>query len=45
MGWRIDYIFATPPLAKKCRRVWIDKEARGAQKPSDHTFLVAEFSL
>jgi exodeoxyribonuclease-3 len=45
MGWRIDYILGTAPLAKKCRRVWIDKEPRGAQKPSDHTFLVAEFSL
>lgn len=44
MGWRIDYILATEPLAKKCRRVWIDKEPRAAQKPSDHTFLVAEFS-
>ena len=45
MGWRIDYILVTEALAKKCRRVWIDKEPRGAQKPSDHTFLVAEFAL
>ena len=45
MGWRIDYIFATPPLAQKCKRVWIDLEARTAEKPSDHTFLVAEFEM
>lgn len=45
MGWRIDYIFATPPLAQKCKNVWIDLEARTAEKPSDHTFLVAEFDL
>jgi exodeoxyribonuclease-3 len=45
MGWRIDYIFATPPLAQKSKRVWIDLEARTAEKPSDHTFLVAEFEI
>ena len=43
MGWRIDYILATPPLAKKSQKAWIDTGPRGAEKPSDHTFLVAEF--
>ena len=43
MGWRIDYIFATKPLAQKSTRVRIDKEPRTREKPSDHTFLVAEF--
>ena len=43
MGWRIDYILATRPLAEKSRVVWIDTEARTRQKPSDHAFLVAEF--
>jgi len=43
MGWRIDYILATAPVAEKSKRVWIDKEARLRPKPSDHTFLVAEF--
>jgi exodeoxyribonuclease-3 len=45
LGWRIDYIFATPPLARKCGSVWIDLNARAAEKPSDHTFLVAEFDI
>jgi exodeoxyribonuclease-3 len=45
MGWRIDYIFATKPLAEKSTRVWIDKEPRTREKPSDHTFLIAEFDL
>ncbi|MBN1625474.1 MAG: exodeoxyribonuclease III [Deltaproteobacteria bacterium] len=45
MGWRIDYIFATKPLADKLTRVWIDKEPRAREKPSDHTFLVAEFDV
>jgi exodeoxyribonuclease-3 len=45
MGWRIDYLFATPPLVEKSKNVWIDLEARTAEKPSDHTFLVAEFDV
>jgi exodeoxyribonuclease-3 len=45
LGWRVDHIFATPPLAKKSTNAWIDREARAADKPSDHTFLVAEFRL
>ncbi|MBW1704587.1 MAG: exodeoxyribonuclease III [Deltaproteobacteria bacterium] len=43
MGWRIDYILATVPLAEKTGNVRIDTEARLLEKPSDHTFLVAEF--
>jgi len=45
MGWRIDYIFATNPLAAKSSAVRIDKEPRAREKPSDHTFLVTEFDL
>jgi len=44
LGWRVDHIFATPPLAEKSVNAWIDREARAAEKPSDHTFLVAEFA-
>jgi exodeoxyribonuclease-3 len=43
MGWRIDYILATRPLAEKSRKAWIDTQPRMSEKPSDHTFLVAEF--
>lgn len=42
-GWRLDYIMATNGLATKCTRCWIDRGPRGMEKPSDHTFLVAEF--
>ncbi|MBN2031717.1 MAG: exodeoxyribonuclease III [Deltaproteobacteria bacterium] len=45
MGWRIDYILASPSLAAKSRRAWIDVEPRKVEKPSDHTFLAAEFEL
>ncbi len=43
MGWRIDYILATRPLAEACTAVRIDTAARSLPKPSDHTFLTADF--
>ncbi len=43
MGWRIENILATAPLAERSRTAWVDTEARLAPKPSDHTYLVAEF--
>ncbi|MFO8033897.1 MAG: exodeoxyribonuclease III [Candidatus Bipolaricaulota bacterium] len=43
IGWRVDHIWATAPLAERSVRAWIDTEARRANKPSDHTFLTAEF--
>jgi len=45
IGWRVDHIWATAPLARRCTSVWIDVAARKAERPSDHTFLVAEFAL
>lgn len=45
LGWRIDHIFATPPLAAKSLDCRIDTEPRTMTKPSDHTFLIAEFDI
>ncbi|KJS18054.1 MAG: exodeoxyribonuclease III [Peptococcaceae bacterium BRH_c4b] len=45
LGWRVDHIWATRPLAGKSLRAWIDKEPRLKERPSDHTFIVAEFDL
>jgi exodeoxyribonuclease-3 len=45
VGWRVDHIWATEPLAEESTSAWIDVEARKAERPSDHTFLVARFSL
>jgi exodeoxyribonuclease-3 len=45
VGWRVDHIWATKPLAAKSTNSWIDTEARLAERPSDHTFLIAEFGL
>lgn len=43
IGWRIDHVYATPGLANLCTSCVIDKEPRTLEKPSDHTFVVAEF--
>lgn len=45
VGWRVDHIWATEPLANKSVASWIDVEARLAERPSDHTLLVAEFAV
>jgi exodeoxyribonuclease-3 len=45
LGWRIDYILASPSVAEHSSSAWIDREARGLPKPSDHTFLTAELEL
>jgi exodeoxyribonuclease-3 len=42
-GLRIDHIFATEPLARRCDAAWIDREARKGQKPSDHAPVLATF--
>lgn len=44
-GWRIDYIAATRPLAVKSKSIIVDIKPRLLEKPSDHTFLVAEFDI
>jgi len=43
LGWRIDHIWATRCLAEKSTNAWIDTETRLGRRPSDHTFIVAEF--
>jgi len=45
MGWRVDHILATPPLARTSTDAYIDLAPRQAARPSDHTFLVAEFDV
>ncbi len=42
-GLRLDYIFATPPLARRCIGAEIDREERKGEKPSDHAPVIAEF--
>ena len=45
MGWRVDHILATEKLAKKSVACTIDMNPRLAEKPSDHTVLMAEFDI
>jgi len=45
MGWRVDHILATPPMVAKCTGCHIDLDPRLAEKPSDHTFLYADFDV
>ncbi|MDA8124553.1 MAG: exodeoxyribonuclease III [Deltaproteobacteria bacterium] len=44
LGWRIDHILATPSLAARSLRCEIDMHPRLAEKPSDHTILVTDFT-
>lgn len=44
LGWRIDHIWTSEALAAKCTASWIDIEPRRAERPSDHTYLLAEFA-
>lgn len=43
LGWRIDHIYASEAMRDKVIRSWVDKEARGKERPSDHAPLLAEF--
>jgi len=45
LGWRLDHIWATPCLASLSTGAWIDVRPRASHKPSDHTFVVAEFDM
>lgn len=45
LGWRIDHVLATPALAAKATGCHVDIEPRRAEKPSDHTFVAAEFAV
>lgn len=45
IGWRIDHLLATKPLADRSIDAYIDKEPRAWERPSDHTVLVGIFDL
>lgn len=44
LGMRIDYLFVSEPLVKRCRSVSIDTDERAKPKPSDHAPVVGVFS-
>ncbi len=45
IGWRIDHILATKKLADTATGCQVDVEPRRREKPSDHTFVYADFSV
>lgn len=45
IGWRIDHILASPSLTERALGCFVERAPRGWEKPSDHTPLVADFSL
>jgi exodeoxyribonuclease-3 len=45
LGWRIDHLLATAELADACTAVTVDIAARAAERPSDHTFVTADFEI
>ncbi len=44
-GLRIDLILANQAMAEQCHMSIIDKEPRTWERPSDHTPVIAEFTL
>ncbi len=44
-GLRIDHILLSPSIASTCVRCEIDKTPRSWTQPSDHTPVIAEFSV
>lgn len=45
LGWRIDHVLATPPMAERSKKAWIDLSPRTRPKPSDHTPVLVEFDV
>lgn len=45
LGWRIDHIYLSGALLPSLERAWIDLDARGGERPSDHTYVVCDLDL
>ena len=44
-GWRIDHILASRGMAERSAGCAVDVESRRARRPSDHTFVYADFNV
>jgi exodeoxyribonuclease-3 len=44
MGFRIDHILVTPPVAARCTAVTLERELRRLEKPSDHIPVIAHLA-
>lgn len=45
IGWRIDHLFATKPLASASSDAYAVRELRAMERPSDHTAVVGVFDV
>lgn len=45
IGWRIDHILGTETLAGESRDSWVVRGLRAMERPSDHTAVMASFSI
>lgn len=45
IGWRIDHILATKPLADVCTDAYAARDLRAMERPSDHTAVVGVFDI
>lgn len=43
IGWRIDHLLASRPLADVCKDAYTARELRAMEKPSDHTAVAGDF--
>ncbi|MDL9937696.1 exodeoxyribonuclease III [Gordonia sp. ABSL1-1] len=43
VGWRVDHQLATPALARRARRVTVDKEPSAQLRLSDHAALIVDY--
>ncbi|AER65762.1 exodeoxyribonuclease III [Thermovirga lienii DSM 17291] len=45
IGWRIDHLLATKPVAERSKDAYVARELRAWEKPSDHAPVVGKFEL
>jgi len=45
IGWRIDHILATKPVAEKSLDAYVAREVRAWERPSDHAPVVSKFDI
>lgn len=44
VGWRIDHIYGTASVCPLVEEVWVDREPRLMERPSDHTFVLVRLA-
>ncbi|MDX2056284.1 MAG: exodeoxyribonuclease III [Gemmatimonadales bacterium] len=43
-GLRIDHLFVTEPVARRCARSWVERDERKGKLPSDHAPVMVELA-